>query len=168
MNVNEALQAVNAWLGEHGVAADEAPAPATPQALAALGGLGEVTADLSDFYSVQNGLPHWFILYRTWQFLTLENALEVRQSLLRSTSHLPLEGRWQHSWLPVLTNNGGDYVFVDLGGGAVEFYSHLDGSRSPVSDGLPDLLGTLVNDLEDYRFVDEEPEYQGGRAIGFS
>jgi len=45
-------------------------------------------AELLEFYAQQNGFPHWFILYGTWKFLTVEEAFELTGILIRSSAYL--------------------------------------------------------------------------------
>jgi len=61
--------------------------PSPPDALLALSTIGAL-AELLEFYAQQNGLPHWFILYGTWKFLTLEEAFELTGILIRSSAYL--------------------------------------------------------------------------------
>ncbi|MFC4640302.1 SMI1/KNR4 family protein [Deinococcus hohokamensis] len=171
MSVTESLQAINAWLLAHGVVEDERPAPASPDVLEQLSSTasGDAVAELMEFYGHQNGFPHWFILYGTWQFLTLEESLEQMDALVRSSAHLGAPEQWKPEWLPVLTNNGGDYCFQDLNHGGLDFYSHIDGERLPVNRSLEEFLERLVRDIRrnDYVFEDDEPTYRGTEAVGY-
>jgi len=121
-----------------------------------------------EFYGRQNGLPYWFILYGTWQFLTLEEALELRDTLVKSSAHLGKGEQWKQEWFPILTNNGGDYCFQDLQGGDLEFYSHLDGERVQVNLSLEEFLEHLVQEIQEgeYIFEDDEPTYTGTHQLG--
>jgi len=170
MNVTECLRATEAWLLEHGVTADELPAPASPDALKALveAGSAVATADLLDLYGQQDGFPHWFVLYDTWQFLTLEEAFRWRDLLQVPPAPSGGQSGWQPHWLPVLTNTGGDYCFVDLHRGGLDFYSHLDGEHLRVSASMGEFLNSLVRDLQQgrYLFEDGEPRYAGVDRIG--
>lgn len=90
MSVTESLQVIDAWLLEHGMGESERPAPVSPDVLGRLADVGtkDAVPELIEFYGHQNGLPHWFVLYGTWQFLTLEEALEQTETLVRSSAHL--------------------------------------------------------------------------------
>ncbi|WP_407572999.1 SMI1/KNR4 family protein [Deinococcus altitudinis] len=145
---------------------DSRPAPASLDALLTLSTAG-APAELLEFYACQNGLPHWFILYGTWQFLTLEEALELTGILIRSSAHLG-EQQWNLAWLPILTDNGGDYCFLDLRQGDLAVYRHTDGERLPLRQSLAAFLGGLVLKLHsgEYVFIDDEPSYTGPRVLG--
>jgi len=161
LSVTESLQASTIWLLEHGVNIDERPAAASAAALERLARIG-APADLLEFYRLQNGLPHWFILYGTWQFLTLEEALEYQQTKPHQ------EEPWNPAWLPLLTDNGGDYLVQDLMQGSLSLHRHTDGARLPVSPSLSAFLAHLVHDLHagEYVFEDSEPTYTGTRTLG--
>lgn len=166
MSVTASLQATWAWLREHGVAEDSRPAPASPNALSTLS-TTSAPAELLEFYAQQNGLPHEFILYGTWQFLTLEEAFELTGILIRSSAHLG-EQRWNPAWLPILTNNGGDYCFQDLRQGDLAIYRHMDRERLPLQQSLGAFLERLVAELRagEYVFTDDGLSYRGPRILG--
>ncbi|MFC4424838.1 hypothetical protein [Deinococcus navajonensis] len=125
-------------------------------------------SELRELYGVQNGLAHWFILYRSWQWITLEEAFPLIEYLIKSTAHLGQERQWSSMWFPLLTNNGGDYLFQDLRQGHLQAFSHITGECFPVSPDLSSFLGELVRDLETdrYKFEDDEPLYVGRRTLG--
>jgi len=164
-SVSESLLAIQVWLQAHGVEEGECPEAASPEALERLLSLG-APAELLEFYRFQNGLLHGFILYGTWQFLTLEEAL-ARQDTLRWTPAVPDEP-WNVSWLPLLTNNGGDHLVQDLQQGSLILHRHTDGERLHVSPSLSAFLQRLVQDLQagEYVFEDGEPAYTGARILG--
>ena len=170
MSVTESLQVIDAWLLEHGVGERERPAPVSPDVLGRLADVGteDAVPELIEFYGHQNGLPHWFVLYGTWQFLTLEEALEQTEILVRSSAHLDALDRWKSEWLPLLTNNGGDYCFQDLRHRGIEFYNHIDGERLPVAQSLEEFFECLVRDIREGRYVfeEDEPAYRGTGTLG--
>ena len=78
------------------------------------------------------------------------------------------ERRWNPAWLPVLTDNGGDYGFQDLRQGDLAIYRHMDGERLPLRQSLGAFLERLVTELHagEYVFIDDEPSYCGSRILG--
>ncbi|MFN4251849.1 SMI1/KNR4 family protein [Deinococcus sp.] len=170
MSITENLRLINAWLSENGVSIDEKPAPADPDQLSKLKSMypqGSIS-EIDEFYRQQNGFPNWFVLYSTWQLMSLEEALTAKEILKISSTHVGHDDQWQPFWFPILTNNGGDYVFKNINTGEIEFYDHTDGEKILISRNLDYFLKMLAEDINQHEYVFEgdEPSYRGQRVIG--
>ncbi|MFN4251850.1 SMI1/KNR4 family protein [Deinococcus sp.] len=138
--------------------------------------LAELETGLSIPESVSNfllagGFPDWFVVFTTWELLSLEfmvNLYHENLSLYGPHSPIQNENRWQSTWLPVASNNGGDYLFMDSASDGLFRYRHFDGDVIKVTDSFEQFIHGIREDLEQDRYVlshDETPEYRGAVEI---
>lgn len=126
--------------------------------------------EVKDFL-LAGGFPDWFVVYTTWELLSLElmvSNYHDNLELYGSESKLQNEKKWELSWLPVASNNGGDFLFVDSRRNGLFRYRHFDGDVLKVADDFSDFIYRIKEDVEHdgYRFSKEDvPEYVGGGEI---
>lgn len=122
--------------------------------------------EVKDFL-LAGGFPDWFVVYTTWELLSLEfmvNSYQENLDLYGSSSQLENENKWKESWLPVASNNGGDYLFVDTEQSGLFRYRHFDGDVKRVTDDFAQFIANIRKDVEqgEYKLSrDETPEYVG-------
>lgn len=122
--------------------------------------------EIKDFLLV-GGLPDWFVVYTTWELLSLEfmvKSYPENLDLYGPESQLENKNRWKESWLPVASNNGGDYLFVDTEHSGFFRYRHFDGDVDKVADNFAQFVANIRMDVEEGRYKlsrDETPEYIG-------
>lgn len=122
--------------------------------------------DVKDFL-LAGGFPDWFVVYTIWELLSLEfmvNSYQENLDLYGSSSQLENENKWQASWLPVASNNGGDYLFVDTERRGLFRYRHFDGDVTRVADDFAQFIANIREDVEQdvYKLShDETPKYVG-------
>lgn len=130
-----------------------------PEAFRALyrwrnGHQGETAVPGPDGHLVYRALPYNDSLVSNRMFMPLQEIAGVKQDLDEMIGYDIEEGRWRRTWIPFLSNGGGDYMCVDLTDPNSEEYGqilqawHDDDGPTQEHSSLQAWLEALVHSME--------------------
>jgi cell wall assembly regulator SMI1 len=99
-------------------------------------------------------------VFTRWGLLPLAAALQTWRRFEELATNYPLgPGAWDHAWLPIASDGGGDYLLHDQHSGEVLRYRRGSSSRPRVAASLRAWLEATAADLppedDDYEIEDE-------------